>query len=152
VHEALARVRKRSELVEIAQPESMEGRLKTESTAPSPKQEGLNDTMRIVLERAVDRLPESYRSVFMLRELEGMTTAEPVECPDLGEESVKGPSLLRVHCCARGRSAAPALFLGKLDFTHTACAELPYDSVVKALLPRLMIKREIPEEPLAASS
>ena len=75
MHEALARVRKRSELVEIAQPESMEGRLKTESTAPSPKQEVLNHTMRIVLERAVDRLPESYRSVFMLRELEGMTAA-----------------------------------------------------------------------------
>jgi DNA-directed RNA polymerase specialized sigma24 family protein len=77
VHEALARVCKRTKLIEIAQPESMEGRLKTESTAPSPKQEVLSRTMRIVLERAVDRLPESNRFVFMLRELEGMTTAEP---------------------------------------------------------------------------
>jgi RNA polymerase sigma-70 factor (ECF subfamily) len=46
-----------------------------------------------VLEAAVDRLPETYRSVFMLREVEEMSTAETTECLDLSEEAVK----VRLH-------------------------------------------------------
>jgi RNA polymerase sigma-70 factor (ECF subfamily) len=38
---------------------------------------------------AVDRLPDAYRSVFMLREVEQMSTAETAECLNLSEEAVK---------------------------------------------------------------
>ena len=49
--------------------------------------------MRTVIEAAVDNLPETYRSVFMLREVEGLTTAETAESLDISEEVVK----VRLH-------------------------------------------------------
>jgi RNA polymerase sigma-70 factor (ECF subfamily) len=116
VHEALARARKRNRLVEIdAASESMEGRMKLESRAPSPEQEVLTHTIRIVVEAAVDRLPETYRSVFVLREVEGMTTAETAECLDLSEESVKvrlhrARSLLRKEIYAQTGAATAGAF------------------------------------------
>lgn len=94
VHEALARLRSRQRLVEIdAASDSMEVKMNLESKAPSPEQEVLTHTMRIVLEAAVDSLPETYRSVFMMREVEEMSTAETAECLDLSEDAVK----VRLH-------------------------------------------------------
>jgi RNA polymerase sigma-70 factor (ECF subfamily) len=111
VHEALARVRNRQRLVEIdAVIGTMEDGMKLESKGPSPEQEVLTQTMRMVLEAAVDRLPETYRSVFMLREVEEMSTAETAECLDLSEEAVK----VRLH---RARS-----LLRKDIYTQTGAA------------------------------
>jgi RNA polymerase sigma-70 factor (ECF subfamily) len=94
VHEALARLRSRQRLVEIdAASDSMEVKMNLESRAPSPEQEVLTHTMRIVLEAAVDSLPETYRSVFMMREVEEMSTAETAESLDLSEDAVK----VRLH-------------------------------------------------------
>jgi RNA polymerase sigma-70 factor (ECF subfamily) len=94
VHEALARLRKQERVVEIdAELGSMEGRMRLESKGPSPEQEVLTNTIRIVLETAVERLPQSYRSVFMMREVEQMSTAETAESLDISEESVK----VRLH-------------------------------------------------------
>jgi RNA polymerase sigma-70 factor (ECF subfamily) len=42
-----------------------------------------------LLEAAVDSLPEMYRTVFMLREIEGLTTSETAESLELGAEAVK---------------------------------------------------------------
>ena len=120
VHEALARLRARQRLVEIDDSSgSVEDAMHLESTTPSPEQEVLTHTIRIVLEAAVDRLPETYRSVFMMREVEGMSTAETAECLDLSEESVKvrlhrARSLLRKHIYAQtGLATAEAFqFLG----------------------------------------
>ena len=42
-----------------------------------------------VLEAAVDALPETYRTVFMLRDIEGLSTSETGEGLGLGEEAVK---------------------------------------------------------------
>lgn len=111
VYEALARLRTRKRIVEIdAAPDSMEVRMNLESGTPSPEQEVLTQTMRMVLERAVDKLPETYRSVFMLREVEAMTTAETAECLEISEESVK----VRLH---RARS-----FLRKQIYAQTGAA------------------------------
>src|SRR5688572_13813298 len=75
--------------------------------------------MKIVLEAAVDKLPELYRSVFMLREVEGMSTAETAECLDLSEEAVKvrlhrARSLLRneIHVQTGAATAEAFRFLG----------------------------------------
>ena len=37
----------------------------------------------------MEALPESFRSVLMLREVEGMSTAETAECLGIGESLVK---------------------------------------------------------------
>jgi RNA polymerase sigma-70 factor (ECF subfamily) len=116
VHEALARLRNRQRLVEIdAASDSMEVRMNLEFKGPSPEQEVLTHTMRIVLEAAVDSLPETYRSVFMLREVEGMTTAETAECLELSQESVKvrlhrARDLLRKNIYAQTGAATATAF------------------------------------------
>lgn len=94
VNEALSRLRNRQKLVEIdAASNSMEGSMSLESKSPTPEQEMLTQTMRIVLESAVESLPETYRTVFMLRDVEGMTTGETAECLEVSEELVK----VRLH-------------------------------------------------------
>jgi RNA polymerase sigma-70 factor (ECF subfamily) len=134
VHEALARLRARHRFIDInAQSGSVEDGMNLESKDPSPEQEVLNHTMRIVLETAVDRLPETYRSVFMLREVEGMSTAETAECLDLSEEAVKvrlhrARSLLRKHIHAQTGAATPAAF----QFLGARC-----DRMVSAVLGRI---------------
>jgi RNA polymerase sigma-70 factor (ECF subfamily) len=89
--------------------------------------------MKIVLETAVDRLPETYRSVFMLRDVEGMSTAETAESLDLSEEAVKvrlhrARSLLRKHIYAHTGAATPAAF----QFLGARC-----DRVVSTVLGRI---------------
>jgi len=42
-----------------------------------------------VLEAAVEALPDNYRTVFMLRDIEGLSTSETGEGLGLGEEAVK---------------------------------------------------------------
>jgi RNA polymerase sigma-70 factor (ECF subfamily) len=42
-----------------------------------------------MLEAAVDALPEAYRSVFVLREVEQLSTLETTECLEISEKAVK---------------------------------------------------------------
>ena len=134
VHEALARLRARRRLVDIDAPSgSVEDGMNLESKAPSPEQEVLNHTIRIVLETAVDRLPETYRSVFMLREVEGMSTAETADCLDLSEEAVKvrlhrARSLLRKQIYAQTGAAT----VGAFQFLGARC-----DLMVSTVLGRI---------------
>jgi RNA polymerase sigma-70 factor, ECF subfamily len=55
----------------------------------SPEHQHLAEETRVILENAIDRLPEAYRSVFVMRSLEEMTTSETAQCLDISEEAVK---------------------------------------------------------------
>lgn len=107
VHEALARLRNRRRLIEIEAGSGLtEEGMSLESKALSPEQELLTHTMRISLEAAADRLPETYRSVFMLRDVEGMNTAETAQSLDISENAVKvrlhrARALMRKHLYAQ---------------------------------------------------
>ena len=57
--------------------------------AETPKQQAMRAQLARMLEAAVDELPESYRSVFVLREVEHLNTSETAECLGLSEEAVK---------------------------------------------------------------
>ena len=50
------------------------------------------ETRRIV-ERAVDQLPEAYRAVYLLREVEELPSAEVAACLGISESNVK----VRLH-------------------------------------------------------
>lgn len=94
VHESLARVRRRRRLVDMESlTDSDEVNTMFASSLPSPAQKVLTETLRMVLETAVDSLPDIYRSVFMLRDVEGISTAETAESLDISEEAVK----VRLH-------------------------------------------------------
>lgn len=123
VHESLARVRLRRRLVGIDSfTESDEVNTMFASGAPSPAQEALTETLRVVLEAAVDSLPEIYRSVFVLRDIEGMSTIETAESLDISEDVVK----VRLHR-ARARlrkeiyAQTGAVTASAFEFMGTRC-------------------------------
>jgi RNA polymerase sigma-70 factor (ECF subfamily) len=69
----------------------------TRPTEPNPEHRAYASELRRVLEDAVDSLPDSYRIVFMLRDVEGMSTSETALALGLADEAVK----TRLH---RGRA------------------------------------------------
>lgn len=141
VYEALARLRARRKLVELdAMSETGEDSMNLESRSPSPEQEVMTHTIKIVLEAAVEKLPDTYRSVFMMREVEGMSTSETAECLDLSEETVKvrlhrARSLLRKHIHAQTGAATVEAF----QFLGARC-----DRMVSAVLARIQALKDQP--------
>jgi len=83
-HEALARVRRRGRFVDLEEHMSV-----LESPSRGPEQTAADRELRAVLEQAVNALPEAFRATFMLRDVEGLTTAEAAACLDVPEETVK---------------------------------------------------------------
>ena len=82
---------------------------------PSPEQQAYAGELSRELERAVDDLPEQYRIVFMLRDVEGMSTAETGSALALGDEAVKtrlhrARAMLRQAVVARIGKTAVAPF------------------------------------------
>jgi RNA polymerase sigma-70 factor, ECF subfamily len=59
------------------------------SPQADPERQAYAQELSRVLEAAVDALPETYRTVFMLRDIEGLSTSETGEGLGLGEEAVK---------------------------------------------------------------
>lgn len=49
----------------------------------------INKELKLVLEKAVAVLPEKYRLVFVMREVQGMSTSETMQALDIGESNVK---------------------------------------------------------------
>jgi RNA polymerase sigma-70 factor, ECF subfamily len=45
--------------------------------------------LKLVLESLIDHLPEQFRVVFVMREVEGLSTAETSACLEVNEETVK---------------------------------------------------------------
>ncbi|WP_353720739.1 RNA polymerase sigma factor [Dyadobacter sp. 676] len=49
----------------------------------------MNEELKVVLEKAVSNLPEKYRLVFVMREVQEMSVRETMEVLDLAESNVK---------------------------------------------------------------
>jgi RNA polymerase sigma-70 factor (ECF subfamily) len=59
------------------------------SPQADPERQAYAQELHRVLEAAVDALPETYRTVFMLRDIEGLSTSETGAGLGLGDEAVK---------------------------------------------------------------
>jgi RNA polymerase sigma factor (sigma-70 family) len=55
----------------------------------TPMAKMLNSELKIILEQAIRQLPEKYRAVFVMREIEEMNVAETQECLDISRANVK---------------------------------------------------------------
>jgi RNA polymerase sigma-70 factor (ECF subfamily) len=91
VHEALARARRRrrfdsTEAIFGGDGEAMDA---LKSPGPDPERQAFAGELRALIESAIEALPEHYRAVFVMREVEGMSTAESAECLDITEETTK---------------------------------------------------------------
>src|SRR5215472_8661259 len=78
VHEALARQRRENRYQELEPMSERDGDPMDgfASMAPNPEQQASNSQIRSLLEEAVEKLPDAYRAVFMLRDIEEMSTAD----------------------------------------------------------------------------
>jgi len=91
LNEALGRVAQAPRLVSIDQvPEEDEG---MRSKTQNPEGRAADRELGRMMEEAVDELPDLYRSVFVLREIEGMSTADAAFALGTSEEVVK----VRLH-------------------------------------------------------
>jgi RNA polymerase sigma-70 factor, ECF subfamily len=86
-----------------------------ESEQASPERQAYSRELGRMIEDAVDALPETYRAVFMLREVEGLTTSETAEGLGVGEEAVK----TRLH---RARAMVRRTLTNRLGGPSTAQA------------------------------
>jgi len=103
------------------------------SPQPDPERQAYAQELHRVLEEAVDALPETYRTVFMLRDIEGLSTSETGEGLGLGEEAVKtrlhrARAMIRRAVSARIGAVAPGAF----QFEAPRC-----DRVVAAVFARI---------------
>jgi RNA polymerase sigma-70 factor (ECF subfamily) len=92
IHEALARVRQRKRMSDGAgsmDSEKFDRIENLESSMPDPEEQASEKESAAILEAAVDALPARLRAVFMMREIQEMSTAETAECLGLTEETVK---------------------------------------------------------------
>ena len=121
VHEALARLRRRNRIQQLDSDTDEGEILVSLGVAPiDPEQTTSNAELVRLLEEAVVQLPEQYRTVLMLRDVEELSTSETAAALDLTEENVKvrlhrGRALLRRYLFARvGTSAKDAFpFMGQ---------------------------------------
>jgi RNA polymerase sigma-70 factor (ECF subfamily) len=91
VYEAMARARRsrRFQPLEVVMGDD-EGKVaELRSSLPDPEQDAARHEMSRLIEEAVDHLPDSFREVFVMREIEQMNQAETAECLGLKEETVK---------------------------------------------------------------
>jgi RNA polymerase sigma-70 factor (ECF subfamily) len=86
-----------------------------DEASPDPERSARQGEARVLLERAIDRLPEHFRAVFVLRAVEELSVAETAAVLDLAEETVKtrlfrARRLLREGIGAELEGAGPDVF------------------------------------------
>ncbi len=86
INEALARVRSRQRDVELT---GAAVTLRPTAHVETPEVRAQSQEIRCAMEAAVARLPEAFRSVFVLRQVEGLSTEETAECLEIPVETVK---------------------------------------------------------------
>jgi RNA polymerase sigma-70 factor (ECF subfamily) len=69
--------------------ENYRERLMAGSVTQSPEAETMRKQIAKLLERAIANLPEAFRPVFMLREIEGLSVEETAEALQIPKETVK---------------------------------------------------------------
>jgi RNA polymerase sigma-70 factor (ECF subfamily) len=107
VYEALARLRQRARItdLEIATHSGSQSVVDAlESLSPSPEEQTLRTQALEMLEAAVDALPPALRSVFMMREIEEMSTRETARVPRHHGGGRKDPVTSRPKTLAQGHT------------------------------------------------
>ena len=99
VHEALARIRRNLRFSSPALGENLKGDAMDffPASGRTPEQQVADSELRQTLEQAISDLPESYRCVFMLRDVEEMSIEEVARILDLSHGTIK----VRLHRARR---------------------------------------------------
>ncbi len=89
VHEALARAEKGKRYVSMTDEVENSMTLTTKSSPENPETQASQSEMKTILEQAIAKLPDSYRTVFVLRMVENASTEETAEILGMTQENVK---------------------------------------------------------------
>lgn len=89
INEALQSIRKRSKVQSVKIARTEDDVFQPESRQMDPEKKTIQNETRLLLEKAVDQLPEKYRVVYVLREVERMDNKSTAECLELSEGNVK---------------------------------------------------------------
>ena len=114
IHEALARYRENARFEDLDEiPESENAHADPRS---GPEQMAARGEIREVVQRAIDELPPTLRTVLMLREIEGMSTSETAEVLEISEDNLnvrlhRAKAALREKLIERAGEEAPHLFI-----------------------------------------
>jgi RNA polymerase sigma-70 factor (ECF subfamily) len=130
IHAALAAMRHEKRRNEVA---LEKGETQMSDSARSPEEQAAAEETARLLEQAVDALPEPYRLVFVMREVQQLSGLETAACLEISEENVKvrlhrAKGMLRAALLLRVESAATEAF----PFMGTRC-----DRIVAAVMARL---------------
>jgi RNA polymerase sigma-70 factor (ECF subfamily) len=138
INEANGRLRKRRNQVELDQLEAAQSRgahviMFPNGDATNPEKDVARMQVRQLIEKAVDELPDDFRTVFILRDIEECSIAETAASLDIREETVK----TRLHRARRQlRATLSTSFAATLNdafpFLGRRCAR-----VTEAVLQRL---------------
>jgi len=90
INESLLRLKKRGRSINMND-DKMDTEIYQQNIneVQTPVAKMLNSELKIALEQAIGQLPEKYRTVFVMREIEDMNVAETQECLDISEANVK---------------------------------------------------------------
>ena len=129
VHEALARRRRRKPEMEGEEMSALQG------PERNPEERAQDGELQGLLVSAIDALPEHFRTVFVLRAVQGLSVEETARVLDLNEDTVK----TRLH---RARGLLRRAILDRTDPAMASALPFPAtrcDRVVGAVLRRVGI-------------
>lgn len=132
-YEAFARLRRRGRFSAAHVGEGADTMDDLPASQPDPERQAFAGELRHALEASLDALPEGYRTVFVLRDVEGLSTAEAADCLEVSEDVVKtrlhrARALLREDLFERAGLSARSIF----SFRGDRC-----DRIVATVLSRL---------------
>ncbi|HEX7845024.1 MAG TPA: sigma-70 family RNA polymerase sigma factor [Chitinophagaceae bacterium] len=125
INECLLRLRKKRNFI------SMENVQQQNDTAASAADKLVNTELKAMLTNAILQLPETYRTVFVMREMENMNVAETSDCLAISEVNVK-VRLNRAKAMLRDMLSAQYKREDILHFHLTRC-----DRVVEKVMKEL---------------
>ena len=133
INESLTRVRRHGKYEPFDENASKVEAFMPWSAPPDPERQAFTGELRELLEWAIDGLPDGSREVFVLREVEGLSTAEVAQSLGISEDAVKtrlsrSRAALRRVLYERTGATAPEAF----RFYRPRC-----DRVVAAVLARI---------------
>ena len=137
VNEAVARLRKtnrRAQVISLDGDVEQNGEpLMCETPGEQPEHAAMRSEARRLLEKHIDRLPDIFRSVFVLRALEEMSVEETAVCLDIPEATVRTRFF-------RARSQLREALSREIDFAYEeafAFDGMRCDRIVAGVLERL---------------
>ena len=117
IHEALARAQRRKRVDQLSANEwkDGEGEMNVATSALNPEEQLSVSELGRALEGAILSIPEQYRLVLMMRDIEQMSTIETASALDLSEENVKvrlhrARAMVRKELFARAGAEAASAF------------------------------------------